>query len=224
MITLIRSGQSLGTSHYMLPNQSYQRSTTTPPTCRGMSIHILCRRMRDDITTPLKRTTVDWCSKCIVNNQVVHHAMSYSSKAFDVKHLTSWVRNRLTKETLCVFGWKALQSFHRPTLDQWRYIQYPTFSVLHQRDYTSRHIGDVRSHLNGRLLTNINDSIEVSSLTRRSQCSTNATFKGCNLLGYSIMVGLMPNEYRNNRYPPSQTNDAICSLVSYLKVLTLING
>ena len=36
--------------------------------CHCMSVHIFCCRMSNDICSPFKRTTVDWCCKCIVNN------------------------------------------------------------------------------------------------------------------------------------------------------------
>ncbi len=52
--------------------------------------------------------------------------------------------------------------------------------------------------------TNINDSIEVSSLTRRSQYGTNATFKGCNLLGYSI-IGRVCQTSIEIKTPPTKT-------------------
>ena len=40
--------------------------------------------------------------------------MSNSCKAFDVKHLTSWVRNRLTKETFCIWLKGCLNLFIIP--------------------------------------------------------------------------------------------------------------
>ena len=71
--------------------------------------------------------------------------------------------------------------------------------------------------------TNINDSIEVSSLTRRSQYSTNATFKGCNLLGYSIIGRISQTSIEITAIlQVKQTCHLLTGLIS--KSCTLING
>ena len=91
----------------------------------GMSIHILCRRMSDDITTPLKRTTVDWCSKCIVNYQWYTMLIAIPAKRSMSNTLPPGLEIVSPKKHF-VFGWKAASIFHHPTQDQWRYTQYPT--------------------------------------------------------------------------------------------------
>ena len=128
-----------------------------------MSIHILCCRVCNDVTTPLKRTTVNRCSKRVVYNQWYSMLMCHTSKTFDIKYLSTRVRDCFTKETLCI---RAESSLYLLIIPVW--VNERTFNTqfLHRnpKEVECTPIDGIRSHEMVACPTQINNCIEVGSL------------------------------------------------------------
>ena len=70
--------------------------------CHCMSIHIFCCRMSYDVCSPFKRTTIDWCCKCIVDDQWNPMLVCKICHLFNIENNQCRVCNGFTNHTFCI--------------------------------------------------------------------------------------------------------------------------
>ena len=81
---------------------------------RGVSVHIFCRRVGNNVTAPFKRTAVDRRGKCVIHNQWNSMLVGYFSKTFDIKHVASRVGYCFAEEAFCIRFERSLYLFIIP--------------------------------------------------------------------------------------------------------------
>ena len=70
--------------------------------CCTVAIHVLCRRMSNNISSPLNWAAVNRCRECIIYNQRYPVCMCCSRKFFNVQNRKCRIGNRLAKYRSCV--------------------------------------------------------------------------------------------------------------------------
>ena len=68
----------------------------------SVTIHIFRRRMRNNISSPFKRTAIDRCCKCIIHHKRHTMLMGNASKLFDIKNFHSRIRQGFSEHQFCI--------------------------------------------------------------------------------------------------------------------------
>ena len=115
MIRFIRCGQ---TRKFFFVSFPVKVSTVhdTATQCHGMSIHIFCRGMRDDIHTKLKWLAVDRCCKGIITDHRYSMVVCQIHKFCNIKYNTCRIGNCLGKYCFCIRFKVFFQFFFRQIL------------------------------------------------------------------------------------------------------------
>ena len=77
----------------------------------SMSIHIFRSGMRDNICSPLKRTAVDRCSKCIVYDKRYPMRMCCVCKFFQIQNNKRRIGDRLSEYSFCILAERGIYFF-----------------------------------------------------------------------------------------------------------------
>ena len=113
MIAFIGSGQSMKLFTIGFPIKVAGVYDCASNLC-GVSVHIFCRRVGNNVTAPFKRTAVDRRGKCVIHNQWNSMLVGYFSKTFDIKHVASRVGYCFAKEAFCIRFERGLYFFVIP--------------------------------------------------------------------------------------------------------------
>ena len=109
VIGLIRLCQALKLIVVSLPVKIAAVYDTAAYT-HGMTVHIFCSRMGDNVCAPLKRTAVNRCRKGIVHNKGNPMSVSQTGKLFQIQHNQCRIGNGFSKHCLCI-GTESLFQF-----------------------------------------------------------------------------------------------------------------
>ena len=69
---------------------------------RGVSVHVFCGAVGDDVGTPLERSAVDGCRKRVIDDERNAVAVGDSGEFLDVEHATARIRHRFAEMSLRV--------------------------------------------------------------------------------------------------------------------------
>ena len=142
--------------------------------------------MGNDITTPLEWAAVVRSSEGVVHDQWYTMLVSHLCEALYVEDVTTWVRDCLTEETLCIWTELLLDTLVIPFwVDECALDTELLQSNAEEVESTTIYIVGCDEMVAS--LTDIEDSVEVSCLTRACENCTNTAFEGCNLLCHSIV-------------------------------------
>ena len=153
---------------------------------RCSSIHVLGGRMSYDVSSPFKRTAIDRSGKSIVNNQWNTIFVGDAGKLLDIKNGTSRVADGFAEDNLGVRTECFLDFFLAIVrIDEGAF--YAEFLECYTEEVEGATINLIGSHDMVASFADIENCIEVGSLTATCQHSTHATFKLCYFLRYSII-------------------------------------
>ena len=142
-----------------------------------MSVHVLGGGVGDDVGSPLEWAAVDGCGECIVDNQGYTVPVSHVGKALDVEYLASGVGD------CCLYLLVIPLGVDEGALDA-EFLERNTEQVERASVYV---VGrdDVAA-----CLTDIEDGIEIGSLSAGCQHAAYTAFKGGYLLCNGIVGGV----------------------------------
>ena len=188
MIALIRSGQAGELVSMGIPVEVAAIYYTTAY-LSGVTVHILGGTVGNNVATPLKGTAVDRCSKGIVHNQGHTVLVSHLGKALYIEYVTARVADGLAEEALGIGTELLLDALIVPIgIDEG--ALYAQLLHRYAKEVVRTAIDAIAGDKVIASLADIEDSIEVGSLTAGGQHSAHTTFQCCNLLGYSIVGGI----------------------------------
>ena len=157
---------------------------------RGMTVHVFGCRMSDDISSPLERTAVDGRWERVVDDEGHAVTMGDASKLLDVEHTTTGIRDGLAKQSLRVRTEGGFDFFlagflvHECAVDA-------QFLQRHPEEIIGASIDFVGSHEVVASLADVEQSIEVGSLSAGREHSAHTPFESSNLAGHSIVGGIL---------------------------------
>ena len=154
-----------------------------------MTVHVLCGGVRDDVATPFEGTAIDGCGEGVVHDEGHTMLVSHLGETLDVEDIATGVRDGLTKEALRVGAEASLNA---------RIVPIGVNESALDAKFLQRHAKEVEGAAVNRVgrnemvasLTDVEDGVEVSSLSAAGQHSPNSAFQGSNLLSDSIVRGV----------------------------------
>ena len=151
-----------------------------------MTIHVLGSRVSYDVGTPLERAAVDRSSESVVHNERYTVLMSDTCKLLNIQHVDAWIRNRFTEKRLGI-RLECLLDFFFRCVD----VHECTFDAEFLHGYGKKiectAIDSRSTYEVVACLADVEDRIEVGSLSRRSKHSAYTTFQRSNLGCYGIV-------------------------------------
>ena len=156
----------------------------------GMSVHILCGGMCDDVASPLKRAAVDWRGECVVNNQRHTVLMGYACEFLDVEHLASRIGDSLAEHGLGIRAERLLDFLIRGILID-KCALDAQFLKRDTEEIKCATVNLVRCDDMVARLADVKHRIEVGSLSRRGKHSPHSTFERGNRSCHRIIGGVL---------------------------------
>ena len=146
--------------------------------------------MRHDVGTPLKWATVDGGGEGVVDDE--WHAMLVGdvSKPLDIEHMTARIRDGFAEECFCIRTESLVDFLFRCIR-----VDEGALNTQFLQRHTKEVIGSAIDFVGGNEVvasaTDIEDGVEVGSLSAGGKHCSNTAFQCCNLLGNSIIGGVL---------------------------------
>ena len=179
MVRVVRSGQSGELVAMGIPVEVAAVNNTAANLC-GMSVHILCGRVSDNVGTPLKGTAVDGSGEGVIDNKGYAVLVGNAGKLLDIQYLTARIGDGFTKQGLGV-GTECLVDFLLAGLLRNERAVDAQFLQRDTKEVVSATIDLIGGDKVVASLTDVEQGIEVCGLSAGGQHSANTTFQGCYL-------------------------------------------
>ena len=155
----------------------------------GMTVHVLCGGVRDDVATPFEGTAIDGCGEGVVHDKGHTMLVSHLGETLYVEHITTGVRDGLAEETFCVGTETSLDTLVIPIgVNEGAF--YAQFLQRHAKEVEGASVNRVGRDEMVASLTDVEDGIEVCGLSATGQHSSDSTFQSGNLLGDGVVRGV----------------------------------
>ena len=157
---------------------------------RCMTVHILGGRVRHDVGTPLKGTAVDRRRERVVDDEGNTMLVCDACKLLDVQDFAARVRDGLAEQRLSI-GTEGGRNLLLGSLLRDESTLNTQFLQRHAKEVVCTTIYLIRGHEVVASLTDVEDGVEVGSLSAGGEHSAHATFKCRNLTCHGIVGGVL---------------------------------
>ena len=188
----------------------------------GVAVHVLRRGMRYDVATPFEGTAVDRCGEGVIHDERHTMFVSHFGEAFDVEDVAAGIGDGFTEEALCVRTESCFDALVVPIGMREGALDAQLLEC-HAEEVERAAINGVGCYEVVASLTDIEDGIEVCSLSAARQHSSDTTFQGSNLLCNSVVRGICKTSIEvSGVLEVEQTSHLVACLIA--ESCALING
>ena len=152
----------------------------------SVSVHIFGSGVNNDICSPFERAAVNRSRESIVNNQRDTVAVRDTGKLLNIQHFEGRIGNCFTEQCFRIRT-ESCGNFFFAGIRIDESNLNTEFFHCHSEQVESTTIDSGRTNEMVTCLANIEDSVEVGSLTAGSQHGGHTTFEGGNLSGHSVI-------------------------------------
>ena len=156
----------------------------------SMSVHIFGCGMGDDISSPFKRTAVYRSSEGVVYNKRNFMFVSNLCEFFNIKNYQGRVCDGLCEKYLCIRT-EGSCNFFRASIGVNESAVNAKLFEGNSQEVKGSSVNSRSRHNMITCFADIEDCIEVGSLSGRGKDSGNTTLQICNFCCYSIICGVL---------------------------------
>ena len=164
MVALVGGGQAVELLTVGIPVEITRIDHNAAHLC-GMSVHVLCGGVGDDVTAPFEGTAIDGRCKSVIDDEGYAMLVGHLGKSLDVEHVAAGVADGLAEETFriglegCLDALVVPIGINEGALDA-------ELLQRHAEEVERATVNGVRRDEMVACLADVEDGVEVGSLAR----------------------------------------------------------